>query len=292
MEHLVLDPSIRDWVVIPMFFITLFVGIGRHYVTQIIKTNEQTEKDIIRYRQTIIKSQKLRISSGYISNDSYNMRKSYLCQKEIGLLREKVPGPPNPMSNPSAMMDMMKGNMTFMLPNMVMMAFVSYFFAGFVLVKMPFPMPSNRFKMMFQRGVDLSTLDVSYVSSLSWYFLVNFGLRGVYRLLLGEDSDMADETRMMNMQMGGMGMGGNPQGFDASAAFKHERSLLSIHKHTFLGDQAEKDLLGDRHPLSNSSSVSGLLDLSSMTSTTSSTSSTQTKTKSTTNKEKKIKSTK
>lgn len=63
------------------------------------------------------------------------INKNYLCLKEIGLLRENVPGPPNPMSNPSAMMDMMKGNMTFMLPNMVMMAFVSYFFAGFVLVK-------------------------------------------------------------------------------------------------------------------------------------------------------------
>jgi hypothetical protein len=52
-----------------------------------------------------------------------------------------------------------------------------------------------------QRGVDLSTLDVSYVSSLSWYFLVNFGLRGVFRLILGEDSDLADETKMMQMQV-------------------------------------------------------------------------------------------
>lgn len=29
--------------------------------------------------------------------------------------------------------------MTFMLPNMVMMAFVSYFFAGFILVKVNMP---------------------------------------------------------------------------------------------------------------------------------------------------------
>lgn len=87
--------------------------------------------------------------------------------------------------------------------------------------------------------------------------------------MLGEDSDMADETKMMNMQMGGMGMGGNPQGFDASAAYKHERSLLGIHKHVFIGDQAERDLLGNRHPLSKAAPVTGLLDLSSMTATTS-----------------------
>lgn len=162
-------------------------------------------------------------------------------------------------------------------------------------------MPSNRFKMMFQRGVDLSTLDVTYVSSLSWYFLVNFGLRGVYRLMLGEDSDMADETRMMNMQVRTLlhslisenfvtccrwvewewvihkdlmlllhsNMKGSTLLFvlllfvSCSDFICRFRSLLSIHKHTFVGDQAEKDLLGDRHPLSSANAVTGLLDLSS-----------------------------
>lgn len=45
--------------------------------------------------------------------------------------------------------------------------------------------------------------------------------------------------------------------------YNNNRSLLSIHKHTFIGDQAEKDLLGDRHPLSKVAPVTGLLDLSS-----------------------------
>lgn len=33
-----------------------------------------------------------------------------------------------------------------------------------------------------------STLDVSYVSSVSWYFLVMFGMRGFLSLILGEQS--------------------------------------------------------------------------------------------------------
>ena len=37
-----------------------------------------------------------------------------------------------------------------------------------------------------QRGVDLSDLDVSYVSSLALYFLLMFGLNDVYAILLGE----------------------------------------------------------------------------------------------------------
>lgn len=104
------------------------------------------------------------------------------------------------MSNPLAMMDMMKGNITFMLPNFAMMGFVSYFFSGFVCLKVPFPLPSSRFRLMLQRGVDLSTLDVSYVSSLSWYFLVTFGLSGVYKLILGDNVDI-DDAKLMQQQV-------------------------------------------------------------------------------------------
>jgi hypothetical protein len=39
------------------------------------------------------------------------------------------------MMNPMAMLDMMKGNITFIVPNMVMMAIINQFFQGFVLVK-------------------------------------------------------------------------------------------------------------------------------------------------------------
>ena len=167
-EHLVLDPQIRDWVVIPMVLMLILVGMGRHYVQQLITTDQQINLDEMRHKQTVMRSRRLRVNGSYIHDDAFKMRKLYLIQKKTGVLREKVPGPPNPMTNPMGMMDMMKGNMTFMIPNVVMMAFVGYFFSGFVLVKMPFPLPSNRFKVMMQRGVDLSTLDVSYVSSLSW----------------------------------------------------------------------------------------------------------------------------
>lgn len=60
--------------------------------------------------------------------------------------------------------------------------FVNYFFSGFILGKVPFPL-SPSFRPMLQRGIDLPTLDVSYYTSLSYYILLLFGLRGVFVLM-------------------------------------------------------------------------------------------------------------
>ena len=76
------------------------------------------------------------------------------------------------MRDPSIMMQQQKSMFTVMPPQMVMMGIISYFFSGFVMVKIPLPL-SLKFKGMTQRGIDLQTLDVSFVSSFSWYFCTN-----------------------------------------------------------------------------------------------------------------------
>jgi hypothetical protein len=57
--------------------------------------------------------------------------------------------------------------MAMMVPQVFMMGVVNTFFSGFVLVKIPFPLTPS-FKTMLQRGIPLASLDVSYVTSLSW----------------------------------------------------------------------------------------------------------------------------
>lgn len=105
-------------------------------------------------------------------------------------------------------------------------------------------------QVMLQRGVDLQTLDASYVSSLAWYGLLMYGLRGVFKLLLGEDSDALNESKAAQMQMG-MGMMGGGAGapaFNAEGAFKHEREQLIMITHKYIVGDAEKRLLGDAYP--------------------------------------------
>lgn len=137
----------------------------------------------------------------------------------------------------------------FMVQNMIMMQGISHFFKGYVLVKIPFPLTQG-FKGMFQRGLELQTLDTSYVSSVSWYFLVMFGLRGFFRLVIGDPTQEQVESTMLQQQLGTQTGGApGPQQFDASKALNAEADnleLLPTHKSSL--DDVEKRLLGKRYP--------------------------------------------
>jgi hypothetical protein len=148
----------------------------------------------------------------------------------------------------------MKGNMAAMVQNMVMMQGISHFFRGFILVRVPFPL-TRGFKQMFQRGLyDLTTLDTSYVSSVSWYFLVMFGLRAFFRLAMGDPLQEEVEGNEIQKQLGRdyNGAGGPPGAqFDAAKVLRTEADnleLINVRSRRFKIDDAEKNLLGKRYP--------------------------------------------
>ncbi len=192
----------------------------------------------------------------------------------------------------------MGSQISFVATNAIMMGFSGYFFGGFILVHLPFPL-TNRFKVMLQSDIELTTLDPSYVSSVSWYFLVMFGLRSFMNLIFTSGVAAEEEDRMMQVSIvriyssstpshapispetysvwlidgkhkwfgvtvlvayfhnmalfvypkAQLGMGGQaPAGFDAKAAFAKEADSLDMMPYSWVLDDIEKMLLGNRYP--------------------------------------------
>jgi len=215
---IVLDPAIRNWVLIPIMVIMVLVGIFRHFVTSLLgagkKINTQVNLKDTREQNALSRSINLRRHHVHIPYASFKSRQSYLVQAfSQGNFLAKPPQqnttgqpefgtPPDP-ANMEVMMDGMKKNMMMIIPQTVIMGWINFFFSGFLLIRLPFPL-TVRFKAMLQRGIETPDLDNSWVSSLSWYFLNLFGLGSIYGLILGGNNAAGSTRDMQAMATAGL----------------------------------------------------------------------------------------
>lgn len=284
MTTLLLDSDIRDWVVLPLFVIMVSAGLLRHNVGVLLKSDPQ-KTPLIQQRAQATGRHAANLKSGsshYISSWQWNVRRLHYAQllsetadwcesdeaqaaakpkklvkQEDGTMAESgadEAAADDPMSQMMNPLSMMKGNMVFMVQNMVMMQGIQHFFSGFILLKVPFPLTLG-FKQMFQKGLhELSTLDTSYTSSVSFYFLTMFGLRSVFKLAIGDPSM---EVREQQMMLGKLGLSpANPAAAatDGAAQAKMLRGeadnfeLFLQNNHKSKLDTVEKRLLGPRYP--------------------------------------------
>jgi len=239
--ELQLDPAIRIWVFLPIVMITFFIGVIRHYVSVLLSSQKKVDLGQVTDSQALIRARMLRENGKYLPKSSFFMRKHYFNNEETGVLKagtKKQSAPPNPMTDPSMMTEMLKGNLTSMVPMVVVGGWINWHFSGFVTTKVPFPL-TLRFKPMLQRGIELQSLDASWVSSVSWYFLNVFGLRSIYSLVLGENN-AADQARAMQESMS-MQAGGMPP--DSKAAFKAEWEALEVTEHNWALKNCDQEML-------------------------------------------------
>lgn len=183
------------------------------------------------------------------------MRRHFFNNKETGYFevnKKRQSTQPNPMTDPSMMTDMLKGNLTHVLPMIVIGGWINWTFSGFVTTKVPFPL-TLRFKPMLQRGIELMSLDASWVSSASWYFLNFFGLRSIYSLVLGENN-AADQSKVMQDQMSGAAMAMPP---DPKQAFRNEWEALELVEHQWALKNVENQLTGVSLPFENANANNG-----------------------------------
>jgi len=130
--------------------------------------------------------------------------------------------------------------MVMMVPQMLIMGWISFFFEGFVLIKLPFPLTLG-FKSMLQRGIETPDMDARWVSSLSWYFLNLFGLNGLFRILLGSEN-AADSSRDMAQSQFAMPTG-QPQDYNKLFLAEKDNLELAEGLYTWVGADVERRVL-------------------------------------------------
>merc|ERR1711971_1035644 len=147
-------------------------------------TSQQTVEDN-RSKMILTRSQKTVAANCLLTNRGWHMRRHWFLKgNNEGQLFERENDTQenpmdalqksNPMMNPANMGDMLKGNLFMMIVTPVQFGFINYFFTGYIVGKVPFPL-TQKFREMLQKGVENVTLDVKYVSSLALYFLTIFG---------------------------------------------------------------------------------------------------------------------
>eukprot|EP01132_Coremiostelium_polycephalum_P000647 gene647-801_t len=218
---------------------------------KIIMSQNNRKQDVEKtmHLQTIARARKLATYANRITQSSFLIRKQFFINKENGILSYIEPNEEpsamnmmiqNPFLNDSSgITDMLKNNMVHLIPQITMMTWVNHFFYGFVACKIPFFPLTIRFKSFLQRGIDLASLDVSYVSSLSWYFLCLFGSDGINSIIMGETPENPSEILFQSMVEPG------PPGQQAPIhkIYQSEKENIEMVRHEWLLENAEERFL-------------------------------------------------
>ncbi|EGV60685.1 hypothetical protein PSN45_001543 [Yamadazyma tenuis] len=242
-DELVLDPQLKYWVLLPISVVMVVVGLLRSNVTLLLKSDPKLEEfKKNREKQFLKRATSFKNGSSVLTRDEFLVRQEYFITqlKSSEFFANKnvsSDAPANPLTDPGsadALMEMAKGNMMNYIPQTLIMAWVNYFFAGFVIMKLPFPI-TDSFKSMLQQGIVTPDLNVRYVSSISWYFVNLMGLKPVYSLIMN-DSSAADElvnSQQQNQQLPNLGAPGAPK---VDKIFEKEAADIQILSHESIYD--------------------------------------------------------
>jgi hypothetical protein len=265
-----LDPSIRNWVFIPITVITVAINLLMKYLNVVINqgaakanpsrtTKEQhvgsnsgedflnvelKNRDVdIKVRSAINRSAKLRSNFMYISDRGFKLRKAFFCN-DGGFFSQKLEQNKAPdVMNPNMMVDVLKKNLINGLYYALIFVGVGYMFSGFILLKLPFGL-TQKFRSMMQQGLNLPDVDVSYVSAISWCFILVFGLNSILQHFDGGDnfSMLSQQEQMMKapMQMMPFGQQGGPE---FEKLFSAEKENIEIIPQFSLLEEATDRLL-------------------------------------------------
>lgn len=164
-------------------------------IVDVVKKLDEIEQNH-KEGQAIQRSQRLRADAGWLPENAVKTRKAFYCNVKDGYLNKKMEKAAAPAMGPDMMGTMMKQNLMGIV-NMFMFQGIGSVFQGFVLGRIPIPL-GVKFKPMLQQGILCQTMDPTYVSSMSWAFLLIYGLGGVISLVLSDSKSVAELEALSN----------------------------------------------------------------------------------------------
>lgn len=246
---LYLDARLRDWVMLTIFAVVVLMAVARHFLAQLLAARPISTRQALQTASTLERAKALSRNCNMLPRERWLRRRNFFCEEKTGLLLKKpaTAGAMGMLSDPTQMFDGMIRQVTTVLPQIAMMMWVQYFFGGYVVARTPFSITTG-FKAMLQQNVDLSSLDASYISSVSWYFQCVFGLQGLMSVLLTNGAPAMGPPRpgmppaaagamMPPMMMPGMG------GPDPTAPLKAMKTTLEMVTHEDRLGDCEAELL-------------------------------------------------
>ena len=185
-DFIPIQGEVRNWVLIPLFFITICSNFLRTSISQLmnkkkeVTPRKQQENTILQKANLFIERSHLlfrsvfgRIQNKYVNNEDGILRISQAPQEEGAMQM--------PQMDPMTMMSGMGGGMINNVIYIVIYSWISSTFGGFIVLKLPFQL-SYRLKLLTQQGLLMMNLEPCYVSSMCWYFLIIYCGNYIVRL--------------------------------------------------------------------------------------------------------------
>lgn len=217
-QNLDLDPQIYLWTLVPIFLTMFLVALIQDNLRVLFlspssaaASNSSMPLSKVLRNHLLSRSKRLQGACSMIPESSWKKKRAFFTNKEEGAFTELLKDYEKDsqfVKLSFSLMEswsqvggsgMMKQYVMNMLPTILLGVFVNHFFSGFVVAKLPFPLPAS-FKSLIQSGIFLEGLDTCYVSSLSWYFLSLIGLRNVASLIVFDYESLRSHGLMMNQQ--------------------------------------------------------------------------------------------
>ena len=96
-SEIILDPKIRDWVLIPLTIIMVFMGLGRHYAAKLMRKERRAEPEKVKDAMTLNRAKMLGMNCYFLPESAFATRMAYFNDSETGILRTRESEPVDPM---------------------------------------------------------------------------------------------------------------------------------------------------------------------------------------------------